>query len=652
MLLMRKLFCTCALAGALWGQAPVKSPDGAIEMTIAAEAGRLAYGVTFHGKPVIAPSGLGLEIAGGPVLGSAVKIAGWHAGAVDETYTMLHGKANPVRNVCNTVSVDLEETAAPARKLTLEARAYNDGVAFRYVVPPQPGLEEIRLTGERTEFRLAKDATTYPLVLENFQTSYEDDYHTVPLSGLHADWLIALPLLTELPGVAWVAITEADIDNYAGMYLQHSARDGRLLTARLAPSLENPGLAVLTGAPMATPWRVVTIGSEPGRLVESNLVINLNPPSAIADTSWIKPGKTAWDWWSGTYAEGVSFQPGMNTPTMEHYIDFCAASGLPYMLIDAGWSLQGNGPNWSKADITKTSPAIDMPAILAYAKARHVGIWLWAHWEDVNRQMAEAFPLYEKWGIAGVKIDFMNRDDQWMVNYYRRVVKAAAEHHLMIDFHGAFKPDGLRRTYPNLLTREGVMGAEYNKWSARVTPDHNVMLAFTRMLAGPMDYTPGGFNNATRAEFEPRNLKPMVMTTRAHQLGLYVVFESGFQMVSDYPEAYQGQKEFEFIKAVPDVWDETHVVKGRPGDFVTIARRRGREWYMGSINGWRSNEIDVPLEFLGKGDFVAEVYSDAPDAESHPKHTVKEEKKVTAATLLHVRLAPGGGQAIRIRPAE
>jgi alpha-glucosidase len=381
-------------------------------------------------------------------------------------------------------------------------------------------------------------------------------------------------------------------------------------------------------------------------------VINLNPPSKIADMSWIKPGKTAWDWWSGSYAEGVDFRPGMNTATMNHYIDFSASTGLEYMLIDAGWAARGSGPNDSRSDLTRTSANIDMPAILAHAKSKNVGVWLWAHWTDISGQMDEAFPLFEKWGIAGVKIDFMNRDDQWMVNFYRRVLAKAAAHRLMIDFHGAFKPDGIDRTWPNLLTREGVMGLEYCKWSARITPEHNLTLAFTRALAGPMDYTPGGFDNVTRAEFEPRSKKPMVMGTRAHQLALYVVFESGFEMVSDYPEAYQGQKDFEFIRAVPNVWDETEVAGGRPGEFISVARRKGREWYVGAITGWRGAEVDLPLEFLGHGNYVAEIYADASDAADRPKHTTITQQPVTPGTVLRLKLASGGGAAIRFRPQE
>jgi alpha-glucosidase len=645
---MRNLVVMSILSvAAAAAQSALTSPSGALEMTLTADGGQLAYTVNFRGKPVVLRSTLGLELTGQPVLGAHVRIAHAMPGSGDETYSLLHGKASTVHSVYRSLALDLEETGEPHRKLELEARAFDDGVAFRYVVPKQAGLDEIRLASERTTFRLAKDAATWPLLLDGFQTPYEDAYVTLPLSAIHPKELIALPFLAELPGAAWVAITEADIDNYAGMYLEHNSPDALQLSSRLSPSVENRDLAVAAPAPMATPWRVLLIGDQPGRLVESNIVTSLNPPSAIADTSWIKPGKTAWDWWNGTWAEGVDFTPGMNTATMKHYIDFCASSGLPYLLIDAGWAYQGTGPNSSHADLTRTNPDIDMPAILAYGKTKNVRIWVWAHWTDINRQIDEAFPLFEKWGIAGVKIDFMNRDDQWMVGFYRRVVATAAAHHLMIDFHGAYKPDGIDRTWPNLLTREGVMGLEYSKWSARITPEHNLALAFTRALAGPMDYTPGGFDNVTRAEFVPRNKKPMVMGTRAHELALYVVFESGFQMVSDYPEAYQGQKDFEFIRAVPNVWDETQAVSGRPGEFISVARRKGKEWYVGAITGWHGADLDLPLEFLGHGNYVAEIYADASDAGDHPKHTAISQQRVTPATVLHLKLASGGGAAIR-----
>jgi len=644
----------CATA---WGQSSspvvVSSPDGLIRMSISAPGGALKYDVSYRGKPVLAPSALGLEIQNQPVLGTDVEIASSQAGKIDETYTLPAGKSKEVRNQCNTVAVEVREIKEPRRHFSLEARAYNDGAAFRYVVPAQDGIQELRIVNEHTQFVFPTDVTTYPLILRNFRTSWEDNYRTVALSGIHPESLIALPLLTEIPGAAFVAITEANIDNYSGMYLRHDEHNARQLSARLAPHIDDAGLAVAVKTPAPSPWRVLLIADAPGRLIESQIVNNLNPPQAFADASWIKPGKASWDWWSGPYDENVTFKPGKNLETAKHYVDFSAQAGFQYFMLDAGWATRiMAGNNDSGVDITKPIAAMGLQELLAYAKRKNVGVWLWAHWTDIDRQMADAFPLYEKWGVAGVKIDFMDRDDQWMVDFYHRVARQAAEHHLLIDFHGAYKPDGLSRTWPNVLTREGVMGLEYNKWSARITPDHNVMLAFTRLLAGPMDYTPGGFHNATRAEFVPRNEKPMVMGTRAHQTALFVVYESPFEMVSDYPEVYQGTKELAFLSKVPSSWDETRVLNGKVGDYITIGRRQGKEWYIGSITGSHAVELDIPLEFLPAGDFVAEIYSDAKDAAENPTHTLVETKKVNRTMRLKASMVSGGGQAIRIHPAQ
>ena len=639
----------------------VSSPDGQIQMTFSTrngnapspQGGQLVYTVTYHGQPVMNASALGLEIENQPVLGANVTIDAARSGRIDESYTLLAGKSKTVRNQCNTLALDLRETQAPGRKFTMEARVYDDGAAFRYVVPEQEAVKELRIANEKTQFVFAKDATTYPLVLQSYQTSWEDDYRTVALSGIHPASLVALPLLTELPGVAFVAITEADLENYAGMYLKHNEKNPRELDARLSPNVDDPSVSVVVKTPAPSPWRVMMIADSPGRLIESNIVINLNPPPAFSDTSWIKPGKASWDWWSGNEAEHVGFEPGKNTATEKHYVDFAADSGFEYFLLDGGWAARlGGGPNGSGSDITKPQPNINMPELLAYAKSKHVKVWLWAHWRDVDRQMNEAFPLYEKWGVVGVKVDFMNRDDQWMVDFYHRVARLAAEHHLMVDFHGAYKPTGMRRTYPNVLTRESVMGLEYNKWSARITPDHNVMLAFTRMLAGPMDYTPGGFRNSTPAEFVPRNRFPMVMGTRAHQTALFVVFESPFEMVADDPEAYAGQKELAFLRAVPASWDETRVLNGKVGDYITIGRRSGKEWFVGSITGSHAEDIDIPLEFLPPGNFIAEIYSDAPDSGENPTHSLMREEKVDRTMTLKAHLVSGGGEAIRLRPAN
>jgi len=637
----------------------VASPDGQIVFILSdaptthaleKASNALRYSVDFRGTWLMDESVLGFKLQGQPALGPGMRKIAVRTSDHDETYTIPVGKTGSVRDRYNSAVVDCEDTLN--RKLSIEVRVYDDGVAFRYILPAQPGLNNVRIEHELTGFTFAKDATLYPLVVDGFQSSYEDEYQARKVSGIHRDWLVALPLLAEVPGVAWVGITEAHIENYAGMYLRKG--DPRFgLRAELSPRTDKPEIAVASDAPLTTPWRVLMIGDQPGRLVESNIILNLNPPSKIADTSWIKAGKSAWDWWSGESAPSVTFKTGMNTATMKHYIDFASASGFPYMLIDAGWALANRkGPNdyAAVADITQVDPNIDMLELLRYAKQKNVRIWLWSHWTSVDKYMDQAFPLFEQWGIAGVKIDFMNRDDQQMVAWYRHVAELAAQHHLMLDFHGAFKPDGLRRTWPNVITREGVMGKEYLKWSARTTPVHNATLPFTRMLAGPLDYTPGAFGNVTRSEFVARDKEPMAPNTRAHELALYVVLESPLMMVSDFPEHYEGQHDFEFIKQVPVTWDEVRVISGRPMENITVARRRGKDWYVGSITNWDARTVQVPLAFLGEGKYSAEIYADAPDAGTNATHTRFTEQPVDRSTVLEVQMAPGGGNAIWIHP--
>jgi alpha-glucosidase len=639
----------------------VASPSGQIVLilsggesapTVTPAVSGLRYAVEFHGKRLLDESALGLKIDGQPALGLGMHPSDPQTGAVDQTYTIPVGKTSSVRDHYNSAHIDCEDAAG--RKLSLDIRAYDDGLAFRYILPRQTGIGKVRIEHELTEFRYSSDATVYPLLLEGFQTPYEDEYQMREVSGIHHDWLIGLPLLANVPSVGWVAVTEADIDNYAGMYLRKGSAPFAL-RAELSPRVDEPAIAVETDAPVTTPWRVLLIGDAPGRLIESNIVLSLNPPSKIADTSWIRAGKSAWDWWSGEAAPGAAFKPGMNTATMKHYIDFASASGFPYMLIDAGWALADRkGPDdyAAVADITHVTPDVDMPELLRYAKQKNVRLWLWSHWTSVDKYMEQAFPLFEQWGVAGVKIDFMNRDDQQMVDWYHRVIELAAQHHLMIDFHGAYKPDGLRRTYPNLITREGVMGKEYLKWSARTTPVHNVTLPFTRMLAGPLDYTPGAFGNSNRDNFISRNVEPMGLGTRAHELALYVVLESPLMMVSDYPEHYAGQHDFEFIKQVPTTWDEVRVLDGLPMQNITLARRSGKDWYLGSLTNWDQRTVRVPLSFLSEGKYVAEIYSDAPDAGTNATHTTFIKQPVDRSTVLDIRMVSGGGNAIWIHPAS
>ena len=670
-------------AAAQTGPVVLTSPNGALQISIAtvrgqsveAAGGQLAYRVAFRGRPVLEWSNLGLAIQGAPALGPALRTESSQVSSQDETWTSVVGKANPIRNHYNAVAVRTVETTASGRRLVIEARAYDDGVAFRYVVPEQAPLKELRILNEATEFHFSKDASSFPLISRGFQTSNEDDYHQLTIDGIHPEYLVNLPLLLEVPGIAWVALTEADIEDYSTLFV--TGAGNQTLAARLATRVEDPNtsadvaptfdpkrdaskVSVIAHTPVKSAWRVLMIADQPGRLVESNMVVNLNPPSAIGDTSWIKPGKTAWDigFWYDTPVPGIA-KLGMNNETAKYYIDFAARNRFEYMLMDGPWSAHEAVPpgqvNYGLGDsrevLTRSAPDIDIPMLVAYGKSKNVGIWVITRFRDTSEQIDEAFVQFEKWGLAGVKIDFLDRTDQWVMNWYRTAAKKAAEHHLMLDFHGAVKPDGMRRTFPNVLTREGVMGAEYNRWSARVTPLHNVTLAFTRMLAGPMDYTPGGLANVTREAFEPRSA-PMVMSTRTHQTALFVVFESEFEMVADSPAAYEGQKELDFLRAVPASWDETRVLNGVPPKYITIARRHGNEWYLGSITDWDARELDVPLSFLGSGAYDAEIYADGPNAAAQPKDSVVEKRRVDARTVLKLKLAPAGGSAIRFVPVR
>jgi alpha-glucosidase len=668
-------------AAAQTGSVALKSPDGALEISIAtvrgqsvqAAGGQLAYRVTFRGQPVLQWSNLGLLIEGAAALGPAVRIESSQASSQDETWKTPQGKANPIRNHYNAVTVQTVETAAGGRRLVMEARAYDDGVAFRYVVPEQPSVKELRILNESTQFSFVKDSRTWSLISRGFETSNEDDYHELMLGGLHREYLINLPVLIDVPGIAWVGLTEADIEDYASLFV---TAGGRGLAARLSSREEDPNsnadiapsfdpkadalkVSVIAQTPVKSSWRALMIADQPGRLVESNMVVNLNPPSAIGDTSWIKPGKTAWDWWNGSQAKGVA-KPGMNNETMKYYIDFSARNKFEFMLIDGGWQANlprpggqaGSGERGGLSN-TQSVPAIDIPMLVEYGKSKNVRLWVITASKDMRgEQLDIAFTQFEKWGLAGVKIDFIDRTDQWMMNWYREVARKAAEHHIMVDFHGASKPDGSSRTFPNVMTREGVMGAEYNRWSGRVSPKHNVTLAFTRMLAGPMDYTPGGFNNVTKETFTQRTTAPEVMHTRAHATALFVVFESELQMVADSPDAYDGQKELEFLKAVPASWDETRVLNGVPPKYITIARRSGKEWFVGSITDEDARELDVPLSFLANGAYEAEIYSDGPKAATEPKDSVVARQRVDAKTVLKLKLAPAGGCAIRLVPAR
>lgn len=612
------------------------------------ENGKLVYSLTFQGKPLIDESGLALKFAEQPPLGTQVRLVKSDSSQGTDDYALNTVKVHDVHDRYNSVVLQLEEVGGQQRKMGIEARAYDDGVAFRYVVPEQASFQDFQLQQEDTEFRLSTDATNWALALPNYRSSYESEYLQLVTSafsnqgGVPSHFLIGLPLLIHEPGAGWMALMEADLENTSSMYVTNPSGswEGHWFVSKLAPRLDRPEVAVQGRLPYRSAWRVLMVADNPGRLLESNLVYDLNPPSRIQDESWIRAGKASWNWWVNDVDK--SGKPAYTTENMKYYVDFAAESGFPYMLLDAGWS--------ADHDITKLNGKVDVPELVRYAATRNVKVWIWLYAETVQRQMKEAFPLYEKWGVAGVKIDFVNRDDQEGIQFYYDVSQEAARHHLMIDFHGTRTPWGLERTYPNVLSFEGVLGLENNKVGRRDSPVDRTVFAFTRLLAGPMDYTPGGFNNATEDGFVAQNTNPMVMGTRAQQLALYVIFQSGLEMVSDSPQAYAGQPAFQFLKDVPASWDEMRVLNGSPGEFITIARRHGKEWYLGSMTNWTPRTLTVPLDFLPAGTYMAQIYEDAPDAAREPKHVAISKKAVTRGQVLTLHLAPGGGCAIRIVP--
>ena len=384
------------------------------------------------------------------------------------------------------------------------------------------------------------------------------------------------------------------------------------------------------------PWRVLIIAHEDRQLLESEMVYKLAKPCELPDTDWIRPGKVAWDWWNALNIYGVDFKSGVNTATYKYYIDFASKNGLEYIILDEGW--------YDLKDIMKVVPEIDMDELLAYGRQKNVGIILWTTWKALEDKMTEAMDRFEKWGIKGIKVDFMQRDDQWMVNFYYRTARLAGRHKLLVDYHGAYKPTGWIRTLPNVVSSEGVKGLENLKWSRLPDPEHNLTLPFTRMVAGPMDYTPGAMINKDSASFNIDFGAPMSLGTRCQQLALYVVFESPLQMLADNPSNYEREPGcMEFLRQVPSVWDETRVLQAAMGDYVALARRNGTTWYLAAMTDWTGRDLDISLGFLGQGNFQMDVWQDGVNVDKYAADFQRQQQSVTAASRVKIRLAGGGG---------
>jgi alpha-glucosidase len=610
----------------------LSSPDRATRIEFASDGTSLS--VSRKGEQILAPSTLGLELSDAPDFGKLELLRvgrGTHRSNIPLTAT----KASNTLDYYNWARLSFREASGSRRTLTIEARAYNDGIAFRYLLPEGA---PIAVKGEKTTFRFGYDPQC--LVTE-YTSSHENEWQNLKVSQLDpAKTYDLLAACSSQSGRTHFTIAQADLGGYAGAVLKRV--DGSLRLS-LVPRIDRKDVAVLSPSGLRSAWRVVMVGNRAGDLIQSNLIGNL-APQATGDFSWVKPGKAAWDWWSGPSAG--------EKPTMERFrrfIDFAAASGFPYFLIDAGWPLNATPCCEAdpKTDITKPNPAIDMPALVKYAADRGVGLLLWAHWKHVEPRMEEVLDTYQRWGIKGIKVDFMQREDQQMVEFYERLACETAKRHLLLDMHGAFQPMGLARTYPNYITQEGVLGLEWNKFSGRITPGHNVKLAYTRMLVGPMDYTPGGFRNSTPQTYVQREIMPMTRTTRGQALAQYVVYESPLQMVSDDPSAYEKAAGFDFIKAVPTAWDETRFIDGTPESHIVLARRKGARWYLAAMTNEEARTVSIPLSFLGRGTFKATIWQDG----AGPNDVERSVRTVRASDKLAIRMSAGGGATAVFEPA-
>jgi alpha-glucosidase len=641
------------------GKVSVASPSGKIraELSVDAERGKLLYSIERDGKRLIEPSSLDVRLADLESIAAGASIQSVARRDIDQTSDLLWGKTSRLRDHCRTATIRLANKSGV--NWDIELRVYDDGAALRYGFPEQERLRGFVIESESTEFRLGGDPSILFMTLDHFKTSHEAPYERKPLSQLPKNKLIAVPLLAVWNDGSAAAITEARLRDFAGMYLEKKpSPDGRgsVLQTRLAPLPNRDNAAVAARAPHWSPWRVVLVGDHAGKLLENNLLLCLNDPPE-SDFSWLRPGKTTWPWWNGTVEHGPPSTPELNFAINKYYIDFCAEHGIAYHAIssvaeDRPWYVQRDpGFAWPHADtnILTPRPDIDLPRILDYAATKGVGIRLWVNWKPLSEKLDEAFATYERWGVKGLMVDFMDRDDQEMVQWQEQVLRAAARHKLHIQFHGSYKPTGEQRTFPNLFNREGVLNLEYLKWSDTCSPPHSVNVAYTRGLAGQVDYHLGGFRHASRSAFQPRDDRPSVLGTRAHHLALYVVFENPMPMLADIPSAYESQPGFDFLVEVPTTWDETRFVAGDAGEYVIVARRNGKNWYLGGITNWTARKVSLPLDFLGDGEFEAIAYQDVSEDGDKPNEVRIESQAVSSTTSLAVTLASGGGVAAIIR---
>lgn len=631
----------------------LRSPDGTISLHVDA-AGKLQWSVMHKEQPVVAPSAISLQLEGGEALGDNARIT-----------------SAPVQKV-NTViqAVNYKKAAIPDQynQLTLNCkggygvifRVYNDAVAYRFFTKRKG---ELIVKAEEANVNFTDDHKAFIPIQwdyrggQNFNSSFEALYHEINLSQFPKDSLAFLPLLVDVGQNKKVVLLEADLEDYPGMYVDLNQTQKGFkgvfapypLEAQLGgsggmnfiPSKRADYIAKTTGT-RSFPWRALAISGQDKDLLNNDIVQKLAAPSRVADAFWIEAGQAAWDWWSGRNITHVDFKVGTNTQTYKYYIDFAATNHVKYIVIDAGWS--------DRLDLLKVNPAMNIQEIVDYGKQKGVGVVLWAYWYAITQGMDKAFPAYGKMGVKGFKIDFIDRDDQVVVKSLYDIAKVAADSKLMVDYHGAFKPTGLQRTYPNVIGYEGVKGLENFKWANEDQPRYTVTIPYIRMMAGPMDYTSGAFRNVNQANYRPINNNPMAKGTRCNQLAQFVVFEAPFQMLSDNPTTYMKEQECtDFMTKIPAAFDETVALDGQVGEYVALARRKGDTWFVGAMTNWTPRNLTLDFSFLPAGNYEAEVFKDGLNAGRDGTDYKKEVIEVSPGTKVPVQLAGGGGWVARIR---
>ncbi len=622
----------------------LRSPDGRIEIRIRT-ANHVRYDVLLKGRALLENCTLSLDVEH-KKLGEDPKVVDAKQSSYDQIVEpIVRQKFAKIRDHYNELRLTIEGGYA------VVFRAYNEGAAYRLETSlPE---KQVKVYGEEASFNFPANFIVYYPQEDSLFSHNERKYLPQHLSEIAPQFIASLPAVVDVLQGAKVAIAESDLEDYPGLYLRGTGGNGIAATFPPYPLEEklegdrdfrvvkSADYIAITSGTRAFPWRVIGVAEKDGDLLTNQIVYLLEKPSQLQDTSWIKPGKVAWDWWNANNIYGVDFKAGINTQTYKYYIDFASKYGIPYIILDEGWYKLGNA--------LEVVPDMNIPELTAYGKQKNVGVILWLVWKTLDDQLIPALDQYEKWGIKGIKVDFMQRNDQLLVNYYYKVSREAAKRKMLVDFHGAQKPASMTRTWPNLISTEGVRGMEWSKWSADSEPKHNVTLPFTRMFLGPMDYTPGAMRNATKLNFAPIFGQPMALGTRCQQLAMYVVYESPLQMLSDSPSNYMREPEImDFLAPVPTEWDETKVLDARIADYVVVARRNGHDWYVGAMTDWTPRDLEIDLSFLPEGSFTMEAYQDGVNADRYASDYKKTTTKVDRTTKLKLQLASGGGWAARI----